>query len=173
MWSVWPTCWNPLTLFTQCPLVLTFWSEVKDYLAYFFITLPIARLQILFGIHSETFDSTNNIIILIGKRVIWVSKFQKIPPSINLFKKYLKDYLIVLSYCHSIKNTRSVFEDQWGTIFWILAGHHGPNYRLVMTEKMASIRKTTPCTALCAVGGTRPSRSSTSTCPPHTTTGRW
>ena len=117
---------TPLTLFTQCPMVLSFWSEVKDYLAYFSITLPIARLQILFGIHSETFDSTNNIIILIGKRVIWVSKFQKIPPSINLFKKYLKDYLIVLSYCHSIKNTRSVFEDQWGTISWILAGHHGP-----------------------------------------------
>ena len=117
---------TPLTLFTQCPLVQVFWAELKDYLAYFSITLPITRLQVLFGIHSETFDSIKNITILIGKRVIWVSKFKKIAPSINSFKKYLKDYLIVLSYCHSIKNTSSVFEDQWGSISWILAGHHGP-----------------------------------------------
>ena len=117
---------NPLTLFSQCSLVLEFWSDIKKYCEYFGHDLPIGRLQILFGVHNEKYDSVKNIAILIGKRTIWISKFKKISPTLEYFKNQLKDYLIILSLCHNYKNTSSVFVDQWGSFYWLLQGNHGP-----------------------------------------------
>ena len=117
---------TPMTLFSQCHLVQLFWSEIKEYFAFFEHDLPTNRLSILFGIHTESYNSVKNIAILVGKRTIWISKFRKIPPSIDLFKYFLKDYLIILSYCHCLKNTSAAFNDQWGTCFWNLQGYHGP-----------------------------------------------
>ena len=118
---------NPLTLFTECPVVKVFWFAVKQYLDHLDHDLPTGRLQILFGIHTETFDSVKNIAILIGKRTIWISKFKKNPPCIEHFKNNLKDYLIILRFSHCLNNTSStVFNDQWGRFFWLLQGYHGP-----------------------------------------------
>ena len=121
---------TPLTLFSQCPLVLVFWSEIKEYFEYFDFDLPIGRLQILFGVHTEKCDSVKNIAILIGKRTIWICKYKKIHPTLNHFKKILKDYLIILSFCHSYKNTSSAFVDQWGRLYWLLRGNYGPQLPL-------------------------------------------
>ena len=117
---------NPMTLFSQCPQVQVFWSDIRQYLEYFGHELAITRLQILFGVHTESYDSVKNISILVGKRTIWISKFKKISPTLDLFKYYLKDYLIILRFCHCIKNTSAAFNDQWGNCFWHLQGHQGP-----------------------------------------------
>ena len=118
---------NPMSLFSQCPQALVFWSDIRQYLEYFgHHDLLINRLQILFGIHTESFDSVKNISILVGKRTIWISKLKKISPTLDLFKYYLKDYLIVLRFCHYVDNTSSAFNDQWGNCFWNLQGYHGP-----------------------------------------------
>ena len=117
---------NPLTLFTQCPKVLQYWSDIRQYLDYLGHDLPMGRLQLLFGIHSESFDSVKNIAILVGKRTIWICKILKAPLSLEKFKHNLKDYLNILCFCHSIKHTSSLFYDQWGTCFWLLQGNHGP-----------------------------------------------
>ena len=88
--------------------------------------LPISRLQILFGIHDEPFDSISNTAVLIGKRVIWSSKFKKTPPDLQHYKKSLKDYLTLLNYCSRIKNAALMFNDQWGDIFRALGGQDDP-----------------------------------------------
>ena len=117
---------NPLTLLTRCPLVVLFWADVKKYFEFFDLDLPTNRLQILFGIHSETFDSIKNIAILLGKRAIWISKFKKINPTLEHFKNLLKDYLVIHCLFSNLKNTSSAFSDQWGNILWLLNGNHGP-----------------------------------------------
>ena len=116
---------NSLTLFHSCNFSQKFWAEVKYYLLDFTHTLPLSRLQILFGIHDESFDSISNTAILLGKRVIWASKHKKILPTLQHFKKSLKDYLVLLCYCHRIKNTSQIFHDQWGDIFRVLASQDG------------------------------------------------
>ena len=117
---------NPLTLFTQCPIVLQYWADIRKYLEYLGHDLPTGRLQLLFGIHTESFDSVKNIAIMVGKKTIWMCKIVKSPLSLEKFKYYLKDYLNILCFCHSIKHTSSVFDDQWGSCFWLLQGNHGP-----------------------------------------------
>ena len=49
---------NALTLFTQCNVTLDFWASVRTYFQTFNIIFPTSRLQILFGILDEKFDST-------------------------------------------------------------------------------------------------------------------
>ena len=71
---------NALTLFTSCNFAQNFWAEVKIFLSDFTNNLTLSRLQILFGIHDEAFDSIKNIAILLGKRVIWASKHKKNSP---------------------------------------------------------------------------------------------
>ena len=85
-----------------------FWYDIKLFLLEFSHPLPISRLQILFGVHDEPYDSVSNTAILLGKRVIWASKF---------IKKSLKDYLVILVYCYNMKNTSSTFFYQWGDIY--------------------------------------------------------
>ena len=117
---------NPLTLFTQCPVVVSFWADIKKYFEYFDHDLPTSRLQILFGIHSETSDSVKNIAILLGKRTIWISKFKKIHPKLEHFKNLLKDYLVIHCLFSNLKHTSSAFSGQWGNLLWLLNGNHGP-----------------------------------------------
>ena len=117
---------NPFTLFSECHLVRLLWSDIKKYFEYFDHNIPTGRLQILFGIHTEPYDSVKNIAFLIGKRTIWISKFRKITPTLGHFKIILKDYLIILCYTHSLNNTSSIFSDQWGKFLWSLQGNHGP-----------------------------------------------
>ena len=113
---------NPYTLFYQCPHTQAFWSEVKNFLSNFQIELPVSRLQILFGIHDQPYDSVENSVILLGKRFIWASKHKKQLPNFSYFKKSLKDYLYVLGVCHTLEHTRAIFDDQWGRILDNLAG---------------------------------------------------
>ena len=108
---------NALTLFYSCDWTKRFWYEVKLFLLEFSHPLPLLKLQVLFGVHNEPYDSLSNISILIGKRVIWASKFKKIKPNLVLFKNTLKDYLVILDYCNEMKNTSSTFYDQWGDIY--------------------------------------------------------
>jgi hypothetical protein len=78
--------------------------------------LPTTRLQILFGVLDENFDSKANTFIMIGKRQIWASKQKKIQPNISHFKASLKDYLVILKMCKTIINQCNQFNDQWGNI---------------------------------------------------------
>lgn len=112
---------NALTLFTACYWTKKFWYDIKLFLLEFSHPLPISRLQILFGVHDEPCDSVSNTAILLGKRVIWASKFKKVKPNLTYFKKSLKDYLVILCYCYDMKNTSSTFFDQWGDIYRAVA----------------------------------------------------
>ena len=113
---------NPLTLFTECNFSQKFWIEVKNYFLDFTIFIPTSRLQILFGVLDETFDSKKNTVIMIGKRVIWASKFKKNLPNLMTFKTTLRDYLVLLKMCHSFQQTSNLFNDQWGEVFSDLLG---------------------------------------------------
>ena len=117
---------NPYTLFTQCPFVVSFWGDIKKYLEYFDHDLPTNRLQILFGIHTETYDSVKNIAILLGKRTIWISKLKRIHLTLEHFKNILKDYLIILCLFTRLKNSSSAFSDQWSNFLGLLNGNHFP-----------------------------------------------
>ena len=118
---------NPLTLFTQCNISQQFWMEVKNYFLDFTILIPTSRLQLLFGVLDEAFDSHKNTAIMIGKRVIWASKYKKNLPNLKIFKTELKDYLVLLKLCHSFQQTSNLFYDQWGEIFNDLLGQqHAP-----------------------------------------------
>ena len=116
---------NALTLFNSCDLTRQFWEQMRLFFLTYSHPLPILKVQILFGVHDEPFDSISNTAILLGKRVIWASKFRKTAPNIQQFKKSLKDYLVLLRYCNVIKNTSSIFDDQWGEICRALAGQDG------------------------------------------------
>ena len=113
---------NALTLFMQCNVSLDLWASVRTYFQTLNTNVPTSRLQILFGVLDEKFDSTQNTIIMIGKRVIWASKHRKDKPKINHFKATLKDYLIVLKICKTITNLCNQFNDQWGNILLDLLG---------------------------------------------------
>ena len=113
---------NALSLFTQCNVTIDFWASVRTYFQTFNIIFPTSRLQILFGILDEKFDSTLNTIVMLGKRVIWASKHKKEKPNINHFKAVLKDYLIVLKICKTVSDLCIQFNDQWGTILRDLVG---------------------------------------------------
>ena len=117
---------NALTLFTSCEVSKKFWFDIKLFFLDFSHPVPLSRLQILFGVPDEPYDSVSNTAILIGKRVIWVSKFQNNIPNLNYFKKSLKDYLTVLSYCNEMKNMSPGFLDQWGDIYRVVACSDGP-----------------------------------------------
>ena len=107
---------NALTLFWLCQVTQQFWGQVKLYLADFTINVPVSRLEILFGVAGESYDSKTNTAIMIGKRVIWASKHKKTLPSLTMFKKSLKDYLLLLKYCHAMSSTNVVFDDQWDIV---------------------------------------------------------
>ena len=107
---------NALSLFTQCNASLLFWTEVHTYASDMTFILPTTRLQILFGVLDENFDSKANTFIMIGKRQIWASKQKKIQPNISHFKASLKDYLVILKMCKTIINQCNQFNDQWGNI---------------------------------------------------------
>ena len=79
-------------------------------------TLPTTRLEILFGLLEDRYDSKINTFIMIGKRVIWASKHKKLQPNISHFKANLKDYLVILKMCKTINNQLTQFNDQWGDI---------------------------------------------------------
>ena len=51
-------------------------EHFRQYFEYFDHNIPTGRLQVLFGIHTEPYDSVKNIAFLIGKRTIWISKFR-------------------------------------------------------------------------------------------------
>ena len=55
------------------------------------IYIPFERNAILFGIHNESPDSVNNLILLVAKHYIWANKFKEphTPLNINAFKNYL------------------------------------------------------------------------------------
>ena len=96
---------NPLTLFWECQTVRNFWSQVRTYLADYTINLPDSRLGILFGFPREPWDSSVNIVVMIGKQVIWKSKLLEQKPNLVHFKNLLKNYLILLRYCCIIENS--------------------------------------------------------------------
>ena len=107
---------NALTLFSQCHKTQQFWSGVRQYLADFTISVPSSRLQILFGVVGETYDSSANTAIMIGKRVIWASKHSKKVPNLHLFRESLKDYLLLLKCCQTMSGSCASFNDQWGNV---------------------------------------------------------
>ena len=113
---------NALTLFTQCQISVNFWAEIRSYLLNFAINLPTSRLQLLFGKLDEGYDSQINTIIMIGKRVIWTSKYKKNIPTISHFKASLKDYLVLLKVCKTVTNCVDQITDQWGAILCNLIG---------------------------------------------------
>ena len=117
---------NSLSLFFTCDYTQQFWAGVCNYLLELTIPFPVSRLQILFGVLDEPFDSHKNTAIMIGKQAIWACKYRKIIPNINFFKRSLRDYLVLLRHCHIVTNTVIVFNDQWGEVLLNLAGQDGP-----------------------------------------------
>ena len=108
------------TLFFTCNVSQQFWAEIFNYFLGFNIVIPLSRLRILFGVLDEPFDSTINTVVMLGKQVIWTCKYKKTKPTLLFLKRSLKDYLIVLRYCHSIRNENEIFNDQWGEVLPVL-----------------------------------------------------
>ena len=133
---------RPLSLFFTCNVTQQFWTEIVNFFLNFSIAIPLSRLKILFGVLDEPPDSIINTAIMIGKQVIWACKFRKSQPNIIMFKRSLKDYLVLLSYCHSMNNTCISCNDQWGAVLRNLVqedgqpdvplnhqqGHHVPHH---------------------------------------------
>ena len=105
-----------LPSFYLCPVSQRFWAETKQYLDKFNLFLPVTRLQILFGIITQTCDSVLNTIILLGKHLIWTCKHSKKIPNLNHFKNSLAAHLNNLKVCYVIKSLGHIFDDQWGNI---------------------------------------------------------
>ena len=103
-------------LFYLCPVSQRFWAETKQYLDKFNLFLPVTRLQILFGIITQTCDSVLNTFILLGKHLIWTCKHSKKIPNLNHFKNSLAAHLNNLKVCYVIKSLGHIFDDQWGNI---------------------------------------------------------
>ena len=81
---------NPYSLFWTCPQSQLFWADLKHYFLDFTINLPLSRIAILFGVLNETYDSTLNQLILLGKRVIWACKYKKNCTNYNNFLEIIK-----------------------------------------------------------------------------------
>ena len=113
---------NPYSLFWTCPQSQLFWADLKLYFLDFTINLPLSRTAILFGVLDETYDSTPNQIILLGKRVIWACKHKKTVPTKTIFLRSLKNHLNVLKVICVIRNTSTSFDGQWGRILAHLSG---------------------------------------------------
>ena len=107
---------RPLSLFFNCEISRKFWAEIANFFIGLNINIPLSRLSILFGITNESASSTVNTLILIGKQVIWTCKHKQIIPNFELYKRYVKDYLLLVKYCEEIRCTKYQFSNQWGKV---------------------------------------------------------
>ena len=104
-------------LFWQCQISSNFWTELTHYVTRTLrMPFELTKLNILFGEHNETVSSVKNVLILTGKKYIWLCKFRQLRPTLLNFTKYLLQHLATLKMISCIKNSEPVFNDQWGYI---------------------------------------------------------
>ena len=104
-------------LFWGCPRVKNFWEQLKQYtLITLRIPIEYSRLHILFGVHNESPDSTQNTILLAAKKYIWMQKFRQLSPALGGFLKYLNDSLATSKMISIIKCKELEFNDRWTAI---------------------------------------------------------
>ena len=104
-------------LYWGCPLVNQFWNNVKNFfLLKQLLPAHYTKLTVLFGIHDQTPDSVENILIMVAKRYIWQEKFRNLNPTFIAFAKYLLNFLETMKIVSIIKNKEGEFYGQWGTI---------------------------------------------------------
>ena len=79
-------------LFYDCKYSLSFWTQVKAWLATIpnEIDIPLDKKEILFGIPNQASNPVPNFIISCGKYYIWKVKKQGSRLCVNGFKTYLK-----------------------------------------------------------------------------------
>ena len=108
-------------LFFNCRHVHTFWSELNDFLIdNLSCPIPLNRNSILFGVHRERPDSVINIMILLGKKYIWGTKFRETRPTLLGFKFALGDFLDNLKVVLTIKHKLNEFIELWDHIHMII-----------------------------------------------------
>ena len=76
-------------------------------------SIPVKRLNILFGIHNEDANSERNLIIMLAKKYIWTQKFRDTVPTVAGFKNYPSDFLTNLKAIYAIKNDTDQFAESW------------------------------------------------------------
>ena len=90
--------------------------EIEFFLNTVQYPIHFTKLNVLFGVHDQIYSSVKNIIILVGKKYIWMKKFREQGPNLIDFCKYLLQYLNTLKMVHIIKNILTGFDDLWETI---------------------------------------------------------
>ena len=65
-------------------------------------------------------EVSSNIIVLLAKRHIYRCKVRNGPPSLNLFKSELKNYILSEKYYASTSDTMIKFTRKWNSyaVFW-------------------------------------------------------
>ena len=111
-------------LFYDCDYVINMWLNIKTWLASLNTILPLQRSILLFGIHSEQYNSVLNYIILCAKSFIWKAKFSTKDLSFTEFQKYLYAKLLNLKNALLLMGKEYQFQ-RWINIYESLTGLPG------------------------------------------------
>ena len=103
-------------IFWGCPAVNPFWENIKIWGQSLGLNIEINVKNILFGLHSDSYESIKNQIILFGKIFIWKSKQSNEFVTLNKFKHFLKFKLEDIKNSFKILDKPELF-DQWQVIF--------------------------------------------------------
>ena len=116
-----------LHLFYQCVHTNNFLKDINQWLinVHNKYSIPVNRLNILFGIHNEEANSERNLLIMVAKKYIWLEKFRELAPTLNRFQSYLLDFLLNLKAIHAIKNDTDQFAEDWDALIVHIQVVHG------------------------------------------------
>ena len=100
------------------------WQNIKTWLATLSSFLPLQRSVLLFGIHSEQYNSVLNYTILLAKSFIWKAKFSSKDLSLIEFQKYLYKKLSTIKNAFILMGKEDHFQ-RWINVYDYLSGLPG------------------------------------------------
>ena len=106
-------------IFWTCPFVTEFLNDVFALVCSTGLVFTPTRVQFLFGFLDVPYNDPKNMLVLITKRFIWISKFRTGSLSIVGFKNYLKTVLSEYKVLYNLQNKNTNF-NVWNDLFSIL-----------------------------------------------------
>ena len=103
-------------LFVSCPTIQKLWYDIVDWLNSIDVGVPTDKKNLLFGVHTEQFDSVSNYVILCTKYYIWVTKQKQQSPTFVAFKKYFFTKLEDLKNAYTFLEKNDKF-NHWNNIY--------------------------------------------------------
>lgn len=99
------------TYFFYCPIAFNFWDEIREVIRLKLgLVFEMNAKTILFGID---FDKSLNCIILLGKYLLYRSKYIFVKPTIEAFISFVKKYYHIQKYGASVTDRLNSFNEEW------------------------------------------------------------